>query len=284
MITTSRTLWSSLPLLLRCCDPETSLPRTTTSSISFPSCCSRSVAYFAWIPSCLRTNVSQSLNSVYSYFMECVNRNKYPEDLYESAQYIPHIVPRLYLDLRRSSPSRYMMIVTGCVCIKTKTFPCKMILKDLIDMCKGVQHPTRGLFLRYYLVKMVKNMLPDTGSDYEGYSPPQLRDSLPREGGNIIDCINLLLRSFVEMDQLWIRMQVCHCSSSFSSSVARQFCDSLSTRGAAPFTPNSDWRESSDSLSVGGIDSWALQGGMLCEHQRTMAIESASRNLKGDYQ
>ena len=40
-------------------------------------------------------------------------------------------------------------------------------------MTRGVQHPVRGLFLRTYLSQVSKNLLPDTGSEYEG------------EGGNI---------------------------------------------------------------------------------------------------
>ena len=40
-------------------------------------------------------------------------------------------------------------------------------------MARGVQHPVRGLFLRTYLSQVSKNLLPDTGSEYEG------------EGGNV---------------------------------------------------------------------------------------------------
>jgi hypothetical protein len=40
-------------------------------------------------------------------------------------------------------------------------------------MARGVQHPVRGLFLRTYLSQISKNLLPDTGSEYEG------------EGGNV---------------------------------------------------------------------------------------------------
>jgi hypothetical protein len=32
--------------------------------------------------------------------------------------------------------------------------PAKLILRDVVEMCKGVQHPTRGLFLRAYLVQV----------------------------------------------------------------------------------------------------------------------------------
>lgn len=34
-------------------------------------------------------------------------------------------------------------------------------------MVKGVQQPTRGLFLRYYLLKMMKDILPDSNPDEE---------------------------------------------------------------------------------------------------------------------
>ena len=37
-----------------------------------------------------------------------------------------------------------------------------------VEMTRGVQHPVRGLFLRTYLSQMSKNLLPDTGSEYEG--------------------------------------------------------------------------------------------------------------------
>jgi hypothetical protein len=34
-------------------------------------------------------------------------------------------------------------------------------LTDLVDMCRGVQHPLRGLFLRNYLLACTKELLPD---------------------------------------------------------------------------------------------------------------------------
>lgn len=37
-----------------------------------------------------------------------------------------------------------------------------------VEMARGVQHPVRGLFLRTYLSQISKNLLPDTGSEYEG--------------------------------------------------------------------------------------------------------------------
>ena len=49
----------------------------------------------------------------------------------------------------------------GTVYIKIKEYPRRIILKDLVEMCRGVQHPLRGLFLRNYLLQCTKNLLPD---------------------------------------------------------------------------------------------------------------------------
>lgn len=70
----------------------------------------------------------------------------------------------------------------------------KSILEDLLDMIKAVQHPLRGLFIRYYFLKLCKDRLPDKGSEYEG------------EGGDIKDAINVIMVNLTEMNKLWIRM------------------------------------------------------------------------------
>lgn len=91
-------------------------------------------------------------------------------DLYESVQHAGSVIPRLYL-----------LVTVGAAYVKTKEAPVKLILSDLLDMVKGVQHPTRGLFLRYYLLKMMKDLLPDLGSEYEG------------DGGTVTDAIDFIL-------------------------------------------------------------------------------------------
>ncbi len=83
--------------------------------------------------------------------------------------------------------------------MKTKEAPVKLILRDLLDMVKGVQQPVRGLFLRYYLLKMMKDKLPDKGSEYEG------------DGGDVNDAIDFILQNMSEMNRLWVRLQ--HLSS-----------------------------------------------------------------------
>ena len=87
----------------------------------------------------------------------------------------------------------------GAAYVKTKEAPVKLILADLLDMVKGVQQPTRGLFLRYYLLKMMKDILPDKGSEYEG------------EGGDSSDAVNFILQNMSDMNRLWVRLQ--HLSS-----------------------------------------------------------------------
>lgn len=56
---------------------------------------------------------------------------------------------------------RYLLVTVGTVYMKTKEASRKDILKDLVEMCRGVQAPLRGLFLRNYLLQSTRNQLPD---------------------------------------------------------------------------------------------------------------------------
>ena len=80
------------------------------------------------------------------------------KDLYESVQHAGFVLPRVNL-----------LITVGSVYIQTKDASAKAILSDLMEMLKGIQHPLKGLFVRYYFLKLMKDKLPDTGSEYEGY-------------------------------------------------------------------------------------------------------------------
>lgn len=56
------------------------------------------------------------------------------------------------------------------VYIKCNELSRKDILRDLVEMTRGVQHPLRGLFLRNYLLQCLRvDLLPDT--DVEQGSP-----------------------------------------------------------------------------------------------------------------
>ncbi|KAJ5235596.1 uncharacterized protein N7469_004764 [Penicillium citrinum] len=103
-------------------------------------------------------------------------------DLYELVQYAGNIVPRLYL-----------MITVGTVYMSVQDAPVKEIMKDMMEMTRGVQHPIRGLFLRYYLSGQARDYLPSGSGD-----GPE---------GNLQDSINFVLTNFVEMNKLWVRLQ-----------------------------------------------------------------------------
>ena len=55
---------------------------------------------------------------------------------------------------------RYLLCTVGSCFIRSKEAHAKDILKDLVEMCKGVQHPTRGLFLRSYLCQVRARFFP----------------------------------------------------------------------------------------------------------------------------
>ncbi|KAI2616517.1 vacuolar protein sorting-associated protein 35 [Hypoxylon sp. NC1633] len=103
-------------------------------------------------------------------------------DLYELVQYAGNIIPRLYL-----------MITVGTAYMSIPEAPVKELMKDMMDMSRGVQHPIRGLFLRYYLSGQARDYLP--AGDGDG---PE---------GNLQDSINFILTNFVEMNKLWVRLQ-----------------------------------------------------------------------------
>lgn len=91
-------------------------------------------------------------------------------------------------------------------------------------MCKGVQHPLRGLFLRNYLLTSTKEFIPDK-------PPPTLplqqnkfnnRNSISDDfieeednrleeressNGDVRDSIDFIMINFAEMNKLWVRMQ-----------------------------------------------------------------------------
>ncbi|KAK5977187.1 Vacuolar protein sorting-associated protein 35 [Trichostrongylus colubriformis] len=120
------------------------------------------------------------------------------ENLYECVQYAAAIVPRLYL-----------LITIGVVYIKCGEDTRRNILSDLVEMCRGVQHPLRGLFLRNYLLQSTRTLLPDnpdlTTTDVNDLPES---DKEPREcDGTVSDAIHFVLVNFAEMNKLWVRMQ-----------------------------------------------------------------------------
>ncbi|XP_027179637.1 vacuolar protein sorting-associated protein 35A-like isoform X1 [Coffea eugenioides] len=118
------------------------------------------------------------------FFKEETKRGCSIVELYELVQHAGNILPRLYL-----------LCTVGSVYIKSKEAPAKDILKDLVEMCRGIQHPLRGLFLRSYLSQVSRDKLPDLGSEYEG------------DAETVSDAVEFVLQNFTEMNKLWVRMQ-----------------------------------------------------------------------------
>lgn len=100
-------------------------------------------------------------------------------DVYEMVQYEGNVLPRLYL-----------LVTVGAVYMREVCDPAlaKGILEDLGEMLDAVQHPVRGLFLRYYLLQMVKDKL--------------------RELDSTRDALQYLLRSLREAISLWSRLRL----------------------------------------------------------------------------
>ncbi|RZC44941.1 hypothetical protein C5167_037894 [Papaver somniferum] len=124
------------------------------------------------------------LRKLEMFFKEETKRGCSVIDLYELVQHAGNILPRLYL-----------LCTVGSVYIKSKEAPAKDVLKDLVEMCRGIQHPVRGLFLRSYLSQVSRDKLPDIGSEYEG------------DADTGMDAVEFVLQNFTEMNKLWVRMQ-----------------------------------------------------------------------------
>ncbi|XVF18058.1 hypothetical protein REPUB_Repub10bG0178900 [Reevesia pubescens] len=124
------------------------------------------------------------LRKLEMFFKEETRRGCSIIDLYELVQHAGNILPRLYL-----------LCTVGSVYIKSKEAPAKDVLKDLVEMCRGIQHPVRGLFLRSYLAQVSRDKLPDVGSEYEG------------DADTVVDAVEFVLQNFTEMNKLWVRMQ-----------------------------------------------------------------------------
>ncbi|KAG6453862.1 hypothetical protein O3G_MSEX008377 [Manduca sexta] len=128
--------------------------------------------------------ITDELRHLELYLLEEFQKGRKVADLYELVQYAGNIVPRLYL-----------LITVGLVYIKTNSNLRRDLLKDLVEMCRGVQHPLRGLFLRNYLLQCTRNVLPDT------------IEAQNENEGTVRDAIDFVLMNFAEMNKLWVRMQ-----------------------------------------------------------------------------
>ena len=95
--------------------------------------------------------VTDELQHLHLFLVDELRTGSKDNNLYELVQYAGNIVPRLYL-----------LVTVGLAYIKTNVSSRPDILKDLVEMCSGVQHPLKGLFLRSYLLQGSRNILADT--------------------------------------------------------------------------------------------------------------------------
>ena len=143
----------------------------------------------------LYMQVWSELHHLESFFGDPSRHGRTNLELYELVQHAGNILPRLYL-----------LITVGSVYIKSKEGAAKDVLRDLVEMAKGVQQPVHGLFLRAYLSQASKALLPDVGSEYADPSGA---------GGDVRDAVDFVLQNFTEMNKLWVRMQHAGGSASF---------------------------------------------------------------------
>lgn len=122
--------------------------------------------------------IYDSLSILSQYLVENHPTRHHLADLYELVQYTGNILPRLYL-----------MITVGVSFMQTKDCPAEEVLKDMIEMCRGVQHPIRGLFLRYYLSQRTKQSLTTDISLDKKFD------------------VQFIITNFIEMNKLWVRLQ-----------------------------------------------------------------------------
>jgi vacuolar protein sorting-associated protein 35 len=121
----------------------------------------------------------QELQHLSLFFGDKSRHGRKLAELYESVQHAGNILPRLYL-----------LVTVGVAYIQSKEVSGSEILRDMAELCKGVQHPIRGLFLRYYLLQMTKDKLQQVASD----------ESLD-------EVVDFILNNFSETTRLWIRLQ-----------------------------------------------------------------------------
>lgn len=120
-----------------------------------------------------------SLSILSNYLCENHPKRHHLADLYELVQYAGNVLPRLYL-----------MITVGSSYLHSADSPREEILKDMIEMCRAVQNPIRGLFLRYYLSQRTKQFLDAPVSEHDKKFN-----------------INFIIENFIEMNKLWVRLQ-----------------------------------------------------------------------------
>ena len=128
-------------------------------------------------------SIFDEMQYIFNYFREEARRGRRMKDLYDTVQQCENIIPRLFL-----------LICVASAYIETGQTNATDIIFDLFNLIKGVQNPLRGLFCRYFFLKMIKDRLPDIGNEYE------------KLGSSPDDTVKFILNNLEEMNGLWIRI------------------------------------------------------------------------------
>ena len=133
----------------------------------------------------LYISVFDIMLNIKNYLKEEISRGRILIDLYDKVQQAKNVIPRIYL-----------MITVGSIYIEKIPKSAHTILFDLLGVIKQVQNPVKGLFARNYLLKMIKDKLPDRDNIYE------------KEGGTFEDSLKFLIQNMEEMNLLWCRLLI----------------------------------------------------------------------------
>ena len=133
----------------------------------------------------LYISVFDIMLNIKNYLKEEISRGRILIDLYDKVQRAKNVIPRIYL-----------MITVGSIYIEKIPKSAHTILFDLLGVIKQVQNPVKGLFARNYLLKMIKDKLPDRDNIYE------------KEGGTFEDSLKFLIQNMEEMNLLWCRLLI----------------------------------------------------------------------------
>ena len=132
----------------------------------------------------LYNSIFNEMKKIENFMKLEISRGRRPEDIYESVQQCQFVVPRLYL-----------VILAGSIYIEKCPEKCSELLNDLLEQIKTVQNPLRGIFVRFFLLQIIKDKLPDKDNIY-----------VKEKGGNFQETILFLIKNMEEINRLWIRI------------------------------------------------------------------------------
>mgnify|MGYP003300273417 CR=1 FL=1 len=124
----------------------------------------------------LYMTIFDEIQILQNFFREETKRGRRIKELYEAVQQSINIIPRVFL-----------LITVGSIYLESQQCEKEILIFDMIQMTKGIQNPLRGLFARYFLLKMIK-------------------DFIQNDSENVDKFIDYILEIFQDMNKLWIRL------------------------------------------------------------------------------